>query len=192
VTLGGKTASTVSITHSRIVFTLPSGGGADRQLTVTTEGQVSNAVLFDYDGDTFSSWSDAIAWNGLDSSPGADPRQTGWKNVLAYALGVDPTTTTGGETASRLPRVYGRPSFTRDSSGRLQISFWRRRGTSSPDLVYQVQFSNNPGAASWDPPAANPQIEVVDATWEFCTFRDAETTGTARFGRVKVELVTPP
>jgi hypothetical protein len=192
VSIGGKPASTVFIAHNRIVFTLPAGGGADRQLIVTTEGQVSNAVLFDYDGDTFSSWSESIAWNGLDSSPGADPRNTGWENVLAYALGVNPTTTTGGETASRTPRVHGMPTFSRDSSGRLRISFWRRRGSSSPDLIYQVRFSNHPGGTEWDPPAPDPQIEVVDDIWEFCTFSDVETTSQTRFGRVKVELVTPP
>jgi hypothetical protein len=192
VSIGGKPAAGISSTHTRIVCMLPAGGGLDKPVVVHAAGQVSNTVPFDYDGNTFSSWSESIAWNGLDSSPDADPRHTGWKNILAYALGVDPTAATGGEIASRNPPVRGIPAVTRGPTGALQVSFWRRRGTSSPDLVYQVQFSDNPGAAPWDAPAADPQIEVVDATWEFCTFTDASAGASRRFGRLKVELATPP
>lgn len=192
VSIGGRPAARISSTHTRIVCTLPAGGGLDKPVVVNAAGQLSNTVLFDYDGDTFSSWSESIAWNGLDSSPNADPRHTGWKNILAYALGVDPTAATGGEIASRNPPVRGMPAVTRGPTGALQVSFWRRRGTSSPDLVYQVQFSDNPGAALWDAPAADPQIEVVDATWEFCTFTDASVGASRRFGRLKVELAPPP
>lgn len=192
VSIGGKSAPGVAISHTSITCTLPAGSGRDQPVVVTAAGQVSNTSLFDYDGDTFSSWSDSIAWNGLDSSPGADPRHSGWKNCLAYALGVDPTTANGGEIASRNPPVHGMPAISRGPTGALRISFWRRRASASPDLVYQVQFADHPASVSWDGPAADPQVEVVDDTWEFCTFTDAAAGGSKRFGRLKVELATPP
>ena len=192
VSIGGKSAPVVAISHTSITCTLPAGSGRHQPVVVTTAGQVSNTSLFDYDGDTFSSWSDSIAWNGLDSSPGADPRHSGWKNCLAYALGVDPTTANGGEIASRNPPVHGMPAISRGPTGALRISFWRRRASASPDLIYQVLFADHPASVSWDGPAADPQVEVVDDTWEFCTFTDAAAGGSKRFGRLKVELATPP
>ena len=174
-------------THDQIVCTLPPGSGQNKSVVVTASGQVSNTALFSYETRAFSDWAASITWNGLDSSAAADPRQTGWKNSLSYAFGVDPTTTTGGETASRNPPVHGRPAFTRNVAGFLQLAFWRRRSEIYPDLSYQVQFSDCLEVSTWEPSPLPPQVEIVDEEWEFCTFTD-HSGGAGRFGRVQIKV----
>jgi large repetitive protein len=173
--------------HTRIVGTLPPGSGQNKPVIVTAEGQDSNIVFFSYETEGFSDWSTSIQWNGLDSSLGADPRNTGWKNSLAYAFGVDPTTTTGGETASRNPRIHGRPAFSRNVQGNLQLSFWRRRTEAYPDLIYQVEFSGGLGSSQWEPASFATWVETVDDVWEFCIYTD-HSGGAGRFGRVQIRI----
>ena len=188
VSIGGKPVLQFDLqSHTRIVGTLPPGSGQNKPVIVTAEGQVSNVVFFSYDTEDFADWSASIQWNGLDSSPGADPRNNGWKNSLAYALGVDPTATTGGEIASRNPPIHGRPAFSRNAQGYLQLSFWRRRAVAYPDLIYQVEFSDGLGASTWEPASLAPLVEIIDDIWEFCTFTD-HSGGAGRFGRVQIRI----
>ena len=188
VSIGGKPVLQFDLqSHTRIVGTLPPGSGQNKPVIVTAEGQVSNVVFFSYDTEDFADWSASIQWNGLDSSPGADPRNNGWKNSLVYALGVDPTATTGGEIASRNPPIHGRPAFSRNAQGYLQLSFWRRRAVAYPDLIYQVEFSDGLGASTWEPASLAPLVEIIDDIWEFCTFTD-HSGGAGRFGRVQIRI----
>ncbi len=192
VSIGGKSVSQyASNTHGSIVCTLPPGSGADRPVTVTYQGQTSQTALFSYLTEDFSDWAGGISWNGLDSSPGADPRNTGWKNSLAYVLGVNPLACTGGEIASREPRVHGKPALSRDAQGRLQLSFWHRRAQAHPDLSSVVLFAGGLTENAWQPGSLAPQVEVVDDIWEFRTYTDSTSGPGNRFGRVKVELQQP-
>lgn len=189
VNLNGKTAPVTFASHQSIRFTLPAGNGQNRPLIVSVAGQDGSST-FSYDTESFADWAASINWGGLDSSLAADPRGNGFTNLESYAFGIDPLTANGGETASRSPTIYGKPAFTRDGLGRLQLSFWHRASEAYPDLSYQVQFGDSLDEPAWEPASLAPQVEVVDEVWEYRTYTDHSAAAGKRFGRVK--LMTLP
>ncbi len=193
VSIGGKSVSQyLSRNHQTLVCTLPPGSGANRPVIVTCVDQTSEPASFSYLTEDFADWAASIPWSGLDSSPGADPRRNGWKNCLAYAFGVNPLTSTGGEIASREPRVHGMPALSRDALGRMRLSFWHRRAEAHPDLSSVVLFAaGSLSEDAWQPGTLAPQIEVVDDIWEFRTYTDDSAGPGRRFGRVRVQLQQP-
>jgi large repetitive protein len=192
VSIGGKIATPVAGNMDGILqVILPPGHGAGLPLTVTTAGQVSNTMSFSYEPGTFDIWKNSIAWGGLSNAPAADPRGTGWTNLLSYALGVNPLTTNGGETASYVPQVFGKPAMTRDAQGHLQIGYWFRRAGYADDLTYQVQFSSSLTDAAWEP-ATNPQtVQVLNEEWEYRVATDQAALGARRFARLRVTTTAP-
>jgi hypothetical protein len=192
VTIQGRAAELVSAaSHTQLVCRVPAGNVGSGEVRVTVEGRVSNALTFTYESESFDRWAESIDWGGLDSSLTADPRSTGWTNLQAYALGVDPTATTGGETASRTAGSFGWPAMSRSPDGRLQLSFWRRRADLHPDLIYEVRFTDALSANAWEPATLEPQVEIVDEVWEFCVFTDHSQGSGKRFGQLKVSHIQP-
>jgi large repetitive protein len=189
VNLNGKTAPVTFASHNSIRCTLPAGNGQNRLLIVSAAGQDGSST-FSYDTESFADWAASISWGGLDSSLAADPRGNGFTNLESYAFGIDPLTANGGETASRSPTIYGKPAFSRDGLGRLQLSFWHRASEAYPDLSYQVQFGDSLDDPAWEPASLAPQVEVVDEVWEYRTYTDHSAAAGKRFGRVK--LMTLP
>ncbi|MCU0749126.1 MAG: IPT/TIG domain-containing protein, partial [Akkermansiaceae bacterium] len=189
VRLHGKNAPVTFVSHTSVRCTLPAGNGQNRPLIVNVAGQAANST-FSYDTESFADWAASINWGGLDSSLAADPRGNGFTNLESYAFGIDPLTANGGETASRSPTIYGKPAFTRDGLGRLQLSFWHRASEAHPDLSYQVQFGDSLEDPAWEPASLAPQVEVVDEVWEYRTYTDHSAAAGKRFGRVK--LMTLP
>ena len=173
-------------------MTTPVGTGSSLPLAMTTAGQPSNTLLFSYDPATFASWESTIAWGGLSSAPESDPRGNGWKNLLSYALGVNPPTTHGGEIASRNPVSFGRPAMTTDALGRLQIGFWCRRAGYGDDLVYQVQFGGDLAGTAWEPATSPPAVDPWDDVWEYRVVTDHSSAGGRRFARLRVETTSSP
>ena len=188
ISIGGKIATPVpGNTDGILLAILPPGHGAGLPLTVTTAGQVSNIMSFSYEPGTFDVWQNSIAWGGLSSAPDADPRGTGWTNLLSYALGADPLNTTGGETAAQDPVVFGKPAMSTDGQGRLQIGFWFRRAGYADDLLYQVQFGDSLAAAAWEPATRPPEVWILDDEWEYRVVTDHADAGPSRFARLRVE-----
>ncbi|MEY3898642.1 MAG: hypothetical protein RLZZ214_4164, partial [Verrucomicrobiota bacterium] len=192
VTIGGKSAAIAAGSDGEVLVTTPVGTGSSLPLAMTTAGQSSNTLLFSYDPATFASWESTIAWGGLSSAPESDPRGNGWKNLLSYALGVNPPTTHGGEIASRNPVSFGRPAMTTDALGRLQIGFWCRRTGYGDDLVYQVQFGGDLVGTAWEPATNPPAVDAWDDVWEYRVVTDHSSAGGRRFARLRVETTSPP
>jgi hypothetical protein len=72
-----------------------------------------------------------------------------------------------------------------DPSGKLQITYIRRKAASSPGITYAVEFSD--ALASWAVNAsATESVVSIDATFERVTVTDSNAAATRRFVRVKV------
>jgi hypothetical protein len=113
------------------------GGAATITLSVNdglAVSETSFALTVMYQPDFYAEWTAGIDWQGRDSSPLADPEKDGLVNLLEYALGGDPL-------ASE-PDILPQPSL---SNNRLALTFQR---IADPDLVYQVQVSEN-SAEPW-------------------------------------------
>ena len=137
--------------------------------------------------------------NGLASDGSQDlttPAADGVSNLQKYAFNM-----IGGETGQAatlsVPNVSvlaasdtaGLPRVGRESgTGKLQLTYIRRKVISNPGITYSVQFSNNLGIS--DPWAANPSASEsmvpLDATFERVTLTDSSAASTARFARVMV------
>jgi hypothetical protein len=88
--------------------------------------------------DPFITWRDGHAWNGADSSPGADPDRDGLSNLAEYALGSSPLVPGAGPAA-----------VLRESGGapRLVLGF---RRIADPALTYRVSAGSL--LHDWGPP----------------------------------------
>jgi hypothetical protein len=98
----------------------------------------TNLLLNVSSPDAFNSWIGTIDWQGLDSSPHADPDADGFANFMEYALGGNPIAPDSGirPTVEML-------------NGTLSLRFQR---IADPTLLYEVQAAAEPvpDPASWD------------------------------------------
>jgi hypothetical protein len=133
----------------------------------------------------------ALASDG--SQDATTPAGDSVPNLLKYAFNMlgssagqrtslaEPNTTTltaGGSV--------GLPLITLDS-GRLQVTYVRRKASGQPGVTYAVQFSDTLAAGSWSVnPAATTTISSLDSTFERVTVRDSAAPSAGRFARVVV------
>ena len=95
----------------------------------------NNTLSLVYTPDPYLVWNNSINWNGMDSSPGADPDKDGLANLLEYGLGGNPVLS----GTSVLPVLT-------TSAGRLHLTFNR---VADPALLYEVQSTADPASGSW-------------------------------------------
>ena len=133
--------------------------------------------------------------NGLAANGSQDlltPANDGIANLLKFAfnmIGSD----TGQAATLAIPNNYiltpagsaGLPLATAEAlTGKLTITYIRRKPASNPGISYSVQFSDT--IATWDiNPAATESTTSLDATFERVTVTDS-ITPSKRFARVKI------
>ncbi len=110
------------------VFGFPGTG----EWSLSTGG---NALSLVYSPDLYTIWSDGIPWNGMDSSPNADPDKDGIENLMEYGLGGNPLLS----NTAVLPALS-------NSANRLHLTFDR---IADPALRYDVIASGSLGNNSW-------------------------------------------
>lgn len=116
----------------------------------------------------YASWSGGVTWEGLDSSPAADPNGDGVSNLLAYALDLDPLTTASG---AQIPsaRII-------ENNGRTYLAFEGRQNLLAPDLTYHLLGSETLEPGSW--------IRILPETSSFeVVDDDVDGDGSARLVR---------
>ena len=121
----------VNVNPSAVGIAVTGFPGAGSWSLATNGGSLSLV----YSPDHYSAWTAATPWNGMDSSPLADPDSDGLVNLLEYALGGDPL------TSSRVP--LPRSSAV---SGKLAITFTRT--LANTDITMAVQAADSP-AGRW-------------------------------------------
>ncbi len=127
----------------------------------------------------------------------ATPAGDGVANLLKYAFNL---TGSGPAQASTLTTPHspilapdgsaGLPFVTTEpSTGKLQLTYIRRKATTSSGITYTAEFASDLTApSSWSTnPAATETITSLDATWERVTVSDS-TVFTRRFARLKVTV----
>ncbi len=135
----------------------------------------------------------ALAANG--SQDTATPAGDSVPNLLKYAFnmlgsGTGQASTLATPNASVLTPSgsAGLPFVSLGSGGdvgKLQLTFIRRKATSTPGVSYTVEFSD--ALATWAVnPSATESVTSLDATFERVTVNDSLTSPAKRFVRVKV------
>ena len=119
----------------------------------------------------------------------ADEDRDGIVNLLEYAFGGSPN------TSSMLSTEHGGPLLPRVSmthatgQSYLEIRYYRRRvGTQPIEATYEAQFANTLEPMSWQTQTLNLSTQTINAQWELVTVRDAQPLSShpTRFARVKV------
>jgi autotransporter-associated beta strand protein len=113
----------------------------------------NNQLLLNYAADAYAGWSAGIAWNGADSSPGADPDRDGLTNFAEYALGGDPLRAD--------PAERPQPGL---ATNRLTLTFER---VADPALTYEVLARSNlasGGSPVWSSTGASNAAGPVTVT----------------------------
>jgi arylsulfatase A-like enzyme len=122
------------------------------------------------DGYSFSEWIELTGYVGNDASPEADPNNNGIPNILEYAIKIPE----GGDARDYLPELVFEQGA---ETNHLAITF--RRRLDAPDLVYEVDGSNDLSGA-WNPvwdSGSTTHINVVSTTYN----ADGTQTITVRY-----------
>ncbi|MBC8008835.1 MAG: hypothetical protein H7067_01900, partial [Burkholderiales bacterium] len=157
----------------------------------------------------YSSTANATTQNGLQafrttynlaadgSQDSLTPAGDGVQNLLKYAFNMLGSGTGQAEDID-LPNAYvlapagtaGLPLAHVDGTGKLQLTFIRRKAASTPapGITYTVEFTDDVGVS--DPWAVNPSATEsatsLDATFERVTVTDSAAAPARRFARVRI------
>lgn len=126
-----------------------------------------------------------LAANGSEDL--GNPSGDGVANLLKYAFNLAPDAgdlETPGVVVLGPAGLAGLPQIGRDGTGRLTITFIRRKASAHPGVTYTVETGDR--LDSLQPLALDgATVESVDDTWERVTVTDPNVTD-RRFGRVRV------
>lgn len=183
--LSGTPSGSGSFTPS---FTATNATGASSAQSVSVTIAAANGLV------SFRS-SNSLATNGTQDS--LTPAGDGVANLLKYAFnmlgagtGQAVNLTTPNARSFVAGGIAGLPLVNTDGTGKLQISFVRRKAASNSGITYSVEFSNDLAAGSWAVNAsATTSIPVsIDANYESVTVTD-HLAQSKRF--VRVRITTP-
>lgn len=121
------------------------------------------------------------------------PANDGVKNLQKYAFNMIGTGTGQASTLSTPNRQTltangsaGLPLMKKDGSGRLTITFIRRKSAMNPGITYQVEYSNDLSSGTWAiNSSANEEVTPIDVDFERITSIDSVVQKN-RFARVTV------
>jgi hypothetical protein len=129
-----------------------------------------------------------LATNG--SQDAATPAGDGVANLLKYAFnmigggaGQAANLTTPNASVLAPGGIAGLPMVGMDGTGRLQITYIRRKASSNSGITYTVEWSTTMSSWATDGSAAE-NVTSLDSTFERVTLTDSATFG-RRFVRVK-------
>lgn len=106
-------------------------------------------------------------------------------NMIGSGAGQGSTLATPNATVLTPAGSAGLPLRSVDGSGKLRITYIRRKAASNPGITYSVEFSD--GLATWATnPAVTETVASLDATFERVTITDSVAAPAQRFARVKV------
>ena len=117
----------------------------------------------------YSSWRDALTWNGADNTPGGDPNNNSLPNLLEYGFGYS-------DPADGSHR-YSTPLELDPDSG--EVSFTFRRNRAAEDLSFTVETSPDLSPGSWTP--VRPAVADVTVT----------PTGDSDVDEITIRLTAP-
>ncbi len=134
--------------------------------------------------------------NGSDDN--LAPAGDGVSNIMKFAfnmIGNDlaqrPTLHAPNTSILAVGGRAGLPNYHRDGSGRLVLTYVRRKATSNPGITYTAEFSETLAPSSWQAAGTDRETVVsIDETWERVSV-SAPTTPPKMFGRVRISVVSP-
>lgn len=120
------------------------------------------------------------------------PANDGVKSLLKFAFNMIGTGVGQESTLAKPNRkilvargIAGLPLLDRDGSGRLLITYIRRKASASPGVIYLVEYSST--ATTWTPnSSAVENVVSIDTELERVTVTDSIGIAERRFVRVKV------
>lgn len=93
----------------------------------------------------------------------------------------------GARSRRPTPPTAGLPFGGVDDSGKLTLTYIRRKTATTPSISYAVEFCD--ALASWVVNAsATENVAPIDGTIERVTVTDSVTSPATRFGRVRVSI----
>lgn len=110
-------------------------------------------------------------------------------NMIGTGTGQAPAVSVPNSQTLSLPGNAGLPLARLDAvTDKLQLSYIRRRQSSAPGILYEVQFCNDlKTAETWDVnPSATETTTIVDSIFEIVTVTDSPQSVRGRFARIKV------
>jgi hypothetical protein len=155
----------------RATFAGLSPGNHTLTLTSSSQMWLDNLIVTTPNVTSYAAW--AVA-HGVNLDPHADSDGDGIKNLLEYALGLDPIVASVGG----LP-VLG---FEGD---RLTMTYARRKQPT--DVTYEVQITSDL-IAPWETTSLSDQELDDDGLFQLIKVTDATTNAPQRFIRLKVSL----
>ena len=180
--------NTVTLTGAGIVTVQSTQAGTGvyaSAVSVTQSFTVTATLLVSFRAD-----------NGLASDGSQDllvPANDGVPNLLKFAFNMIGTGQGQAATLS-IPNVWivgasgtaGLPKQGMNGSGRLTLTYIRRKAATLPGVTYAVEFSNSLSPGSWGiNGSATESAANIDSNFERVTVTDSMTTS-KRFARVRV------
>ncbi len=122
----------------------------------------------------------------------ATPAGDGVPNLLKYAfnmmgngVGQASTPNTPNPAILAPSGTAGLPKIGVDGTGKLQLTYIRRKPASAPGITYTVEFSD--ALSTWAvKPSASESVTSIDATFERVTVTDSVSSAAKRFARVRI------
>lgn len=168
---GGSYQVEVVPSASAILLSLPE----NRVLDAEAAGNFASNSYFVAVLSPYAGWAAQHGLDGDSASPAADADHDGLNNLLEYALGLDPASSSVF-SASVVP-----------DSGLLEYTYQRSISARNAGTLYQVEWSDSLAADSWSGESATEEIISTEGLLETVKASIPPGTTGRRFIRLRVE-----